>query len=135
MNRGGMPVTLFDADPSHAGVHHTFHAPSITMTMEYKSLRNVMDMVEMEYQDDVPLHRLPLARDPAYQPDRLLGLQSKIFIVEWTDFNKMEARQIQDIFRHRHILVRNWPEKTLKFDRAGLSMLAPMYKQTSFQGE
>jgi hypothetical protein len=89
-----------------------------------------MTMVESRYINEVPRHRLPSAREREVQDG-----QSMIFVVEWKDFNEMEAREIQDIFRHRHILVRNWPEKTLKFDHAGLSMLAPMTKKKSFQGK
>jgi hypothetical protein len=130
MHRTGHKVSLFDADPNNDAVQHTFHAPSSTKEMEYDCLKKVMNMVESKYQDGVPLHRLPSATERNRQDK-----QSSIFVVEWKDFNEMEAWEIQAIFRHRHILVRNWPEKTLKFDRAGLSMLAPLHKQSSFQGE
>lgn len=123
-------MKLFDANPKNQAIQHTFHAPASTKEIEYNCLKKVMNMVESKYDDGVPLHRLPSARERNLQDK-----QSSIFVVEWKDFNRMEAWEIQGIFRHRHILVRNWPEKTLKFDRAGLSMLAPMHKQSAFQGE
>jgi hypothetical protein len=130
MHRTGHKVTLFDADPDHDAIEHTFHAPASTKEMEYNCLKKVMEMVESKYEGGVPLHRLPSAKELNRQEN-----QSSIFVVEWKDFIEMEAMAIQGVFRHRHILVRNWPEKTLKFDRAGLSMLAPMHKKSSFQGE
>jgi hypothetical protein len=86
--------------------------------------------VERHVTGGVPPHRQPSARDRKLQKG-----QSSIFVVEWSDFNEMDAKEIQDIYRHRHILVVNWPEKTLKFDREGLSWLGPMKKAVDFQGE
>jgi hypothetical protein len=130
MNRTGFKLTLFDAEPANDSLEHEFFATSATSGIEYNCLRKIMNMVESRYVNDLPRHRLPSARERGLQDG-----QSSIFVVEWKDFQEMEGREIQAIFRHRHILVRNWPEKTLKFDRAGLSMLGPLKKQTSFQGK
>ena len=130
MHRTGYKVTLFDADPNNDPIQHIFHAPASTKDFEYNCLKKVMKMVESKYEKGIFLHRCPSAKDRNRQEN-----QSSIFVVEWKDFIEMEAREIQDVFRHRHILVRNWPEKTLKFDRAGLSMLGPMHRKSAFQGE
>ena len=123
-------MRLFDAEPANRSFEHEFFATSATSGLEYNCLRKIMNMVESRYVNELPRHRLPSARERCLQEG-----QSSIFVVEWKDFQEMEAQQIQDVFRHRHILVRNWPEKTVKFDRAGLAMLGPLKKQTSFQGK
>lgn len=123
-------VTLFDACPDHPPVTHKFLATAKSAHFEYGFLGKIKDMVEQQMTGGIPLHRRPSARDRHRQEG-----QSSIFVVEWKDFDEMSAKEIQDIFRHRHILVRNWPEKVLKFDRDGLSSLGPMQKDSSFQGE
>jgi hypothetical protein len=77
-----------------------------------------------------PPHRLPSARKAAYDPDG-----SSIYIVEHSKFEKFKPGKIQEIFRHRHILVRNTPGRGLEFDSEGLSTIGSMKKEVCFQGE
>jgi hypothetical protein len=130
MSNTHVNLTLFDADSTHPSTIHEFIAPASSAALEYSFLEKIKEMVERQFSGGLPPHRQLSARDRKLHKD-----QSAIFIVEWRDFDKMGAKEIQDIFRHRHILVVNWPEKTLKFDRDGLSMLGPMKKATQLQGK
>jgi hypothetical protein len=87
-------------------------------------------MVGEQIRGGTPLHRLESSRSTQYDPDA-----SSIFIVEHSEFEAMPPRQIQEIFRKRHILVRNSPGAKLEFDIEGLSTLGSLDKQYYFQGE
>ena len=100
------------------------------LRLESKVFTEIMEMVESRYLNDLPLHRFPSARSIEYDPEG-----SSIFIVEANVFEKMSAVEIQNIFRHRHILVLNTPQSQLSFDREGLSTLAPLKKKVVFQGK
>jgi hypothetical protein len=89
----------------------------------------MIEMVERTYVQGVPKHRLPEARSLDYNPSA-----SAIFVVAWADFVKMSSEAIQDVFRHRHILVQNTPQEPLEFDEAGLESLAPLQQKCQFQG-
>jgi hypothetical protein len=130
MDTTSIELTLYDAHAESTPTVHNFVSPALTAPLEYSFLQKIKDMVAPQFSMGTPLHHLKSARDQVIRPG-----QSSIFVVEWTDFNKMDALEIQEIFRHQHILVINWPEKTLEFDQAGLSLLAPMKKQKEFQGE
>jgi hypothetical protein len=130
MAEASVSLTLYDAEPKNPAVTHKFFATAQTAHFEYGFLGKIKQMVERQITRGIPPHRRPSARDR-----RLVEGQSSIFVVEWNEFDKMGASEIQDIFRHRHILVRNWPEKTLEFDWDGLSLLGPMQKDACFQGE
>jgi hypothetical protein len=87
-------------------------------------------MVESRNYMGTPPHRLAPSRSLEYDPSA-----SSIYVVEYDDFALLDPRVIQNIFRHRHILVRNSPQKILEFDREGLSTLGPTNKLFYFQGE
>jgi hypothetical protein len=92
-------------------------------------VNEVMEMVEKQYVDNVPLHRHPDARF------QLAKEGSCIFVVDHSEFLKMDAKEIQDVFRRRHILVLNVPHKNMYFDRKGLSTIGPFKKKIGMQGE
>ena len=87
-------------------------------------------MVEEEYVNQVPKHRLPTARSQTLHPDA-----SVIFVTTWTEFMTMTSLEIQEVFRRRHILITDTPISTLNFDEEGLSTLAPLHQECVFQGE
>jgi hypothetical protein len=95
--------------------------------IECSILNETMEVVE---NSGPPLHRRETSRLTNYNPK-----ESSIFIVESRDFEEMAPRKIQEIFRHRHILVRNSPGARLDFDHDGLSTLGPLDKEFYFQGE
>jgi hypothetical protein len=86
-------------------------------------------MVEEGYVNGMPKHRLPSAHSKEYDP-----AASAVFVVEWAEFEKLSKPQVQDIFRHRHILVINSPTSTLNFDEVGLSTLSALDQRCFFQG-
>jgi hypothetical protein len=96
---------------------------------EYPVLTKILDMVERSYEKGVPKHHLETARSLQLSPNA-----SSVFVVTWDDFLNIPSRQVQDIFRHRHILVTKTPIPTLKFDEEGLSTLAPLQQKCFFQG-
>jgi hypothetical protein len=96
---------------------------------EYPILKDMVDMVEAGYEKGVPKHRLPAARSREFDPDA-----SSIFVTSWDDFAEIPSKEIQEIFRHRHILVSPTPTQTLNFDEEGLSTLAPLNQRCVVQG-
>jgi hypothetical protein len=92
-------------------------------------LKEIIEMVERSYDKGVPKHRLASARSPTFDPKA-----SAIFVVSWDDFLKIPPKDIQDIFRRRHILITETPVSTLEFNEEGLSTLAPLHQKNVFQG-
>jgi hypothetical protein len=86
-------------------------------------------MVESGYVNGVPPHLLPSARETDYNRDA-----SCIYVVDWTVFKDLPLLTIQEIFRHRHILVVNAPVETLTFDREGLETLGSLRSARHTQG-
>jgi hypothetical protein len=64
-----------------------------------------------------------------YDPDG-----SSIFLADYSTFLSMSAAQIQDVFRHRHILVSDVPTEKMEFDLEGLSSLGSLSRPVSIQG-
>jgi hypothetical protein len=93
-------------------------------------LDNIQKLVESSYVNGVPQHRLASASSKEYDANA-----SQIFVADWATFETMSDSEIQDVFRHRHILVRNGPVKTVNWDLEGLSMLGPLDGMMDFQGE
>ena len=85
------------------------------------------------YKDGKPLHHLDSARSVEFNPkDR--GVSS-IFVVDATDFKRMAPRQVQQIFRERHILVLGVDPEAMKFDLAGLGSMGCLNATRQVQGE
>lgn len=71
--------------------------------------------------DGQPPHRLPSSSDEDFTGS------SRFFVVDCKEFNGMDPKLIQDIFRHRHIVVTDVDAgKRVEFNARGLSMLAPL---------
>jgi hypothetical protein len=87
-------------------------------------------MVISSFVDGVPPHRLPTARLPEYDETA-----SSIFVTEWKDFKEFTAAEVQAIFRHRHILVRNSGIDLVSFDADGLEILGSLSRTVCLQGE
>jgi hypothetical protein len=85
------------------------------------------------YKDGKPLHYLDSARSVAFDPkDR--GVSS-IFVVDAADFKRMAPQQVQEVFRHRHILVLGVETEAMKFDLVGLGSMGCLNATRSVQGE
>jgi hypothetical protein len=78
------------------------------------------------------MHHLDSARSVEYDPnDR--GVSS-IFVVNYNKFKTMKGKEIQAIFRHRHILVLDVEVDEMAFDIEGLSTLGSMTLSRQMQG-
>jgi hypothetical protein len=59
---------------------------------------------------------------------------SAFYIMTQTMFEEMSVKEIQDIFRKRHILITNIPSAPMQFDSRGLSTLTSLSTVTYIQG-
>ena len=83
--------------------------------------------------DGRPLSQLPSAHSPSYDPSK--QNISSIFMVDCRMFKKMSPAVIQDIFRHRHILVQDVETEEMAFDLAGLASLGSIRLPCFIQGK
>jgi hypothetical protein len=92
-------------------------------------LKEIQAAIQSRVVNGKPPHRHPSARRIEYDPKG-----SSIYIADWTEFSKLTPLQVQDIFRHRHILIRNAPVEQAEFTLEGLEMLGSVRRQVSLQG-
>ena len=99
--------------------------------IEIKLLKDIQSSVEGLYKDGRPLHHLPSARSTDFDPEA-----SSVFVVEHRDFRSMDPQKIQDVFRHRHILVLGVPmdEDTVSFNEASLSLFGDIDRPLEITG-
>ena len=96
---------------------------------EVKVLQNVQKLVEECYVDGRPRHHLAAARNPAPTTESIF------FVVTLEDYNKLSEQDIQDIFRHRHILVTDIPAREYPWNLETLAKLGSVHQQREIQGE
>jgi hypothetical protein len=77
----------------------------------------------------VPLFRQPSARSVQLCPDQL-----SIFVVKHKEFLELDAQTIQEIFRHRNILVLDTLVEKVESDWDGLLSLGSLTQEHCFQG-
>ena len=87
-------------------------------------------MVESGYIEGIPPHHLPSAMDPIYDP-----AGSCIFVMPWERFKLMKACDIQEQFRHRHILVLGALVETVNFDCEGLETVGSLQAPCMVHGK
>jgi hypothetical protein len=97
--------------------------------MEYDVLRNVQSLVESNYIDGRPRHHLPSAWNPILEEGA-----SIFFIVEHAKFVTMSPHQIQEIARHRNIVVKNVPQPAFDWSRETLSEFGGVSQLRDIQG-
>jgi len=61
--------------------------------------------------------------------------QSSVFVIDYLDFIKKDAKTLQNIFRHRHILVLGTPQEEDTFSLAALSKLGRLDRIIEMQGK
>jgi len=105
---------------------HSFQAD-----LEYKLFSDVLKSVENLYQGRQPLHHLPSARSVAWDP------QSSIFFIATSEeFSRLSPIVVQEIFRHRNIVVTGVQSADdIKFDRDGLRSLGSLTAPREMHGE
>jgi hypothetical protein len=81
------------------------------------------------YHESKPLHHLPSARSREYSPGA-----SEFFVTTDEELKAMSPQEVQDIMRHRHILVPGKPTGK-KFDRATLRSIGSLSQKRHIQGE
>jgi hypothetical protein len=67
-------------------------------------VEKVQKAIASLYHDGKPLHHLPSAAN--LDPDRSSSTLSSFFVSTVSDFCKLKAEKVQEIFRHRHIVLR-----------------------------
>lgn len=98
--------------------------------MEYPILSEIQSSVERLFKDGKPLHHLDSARALEYDSQA-----SQFFVTSAEDFEKLQAEEVQNIFRDRHILIPGHAPEYIGFDRQGLATLGSLHTQRDIQGE
>jgi hypothetical protein len=93
-------------------------------------LEGIQTSVERLYQDGRPLHHLPSARSKENSDGA-----SSIFVVDHAVFSQMSGKDIQEIFRERHILVLGVPTEQMGFNPEGLATMGSLMTPRQGQGE
>jgi hypothetical protein len=89
--------------------------------------------VEELYHNDRPLYHRPQARQVFFDQSDIH--HSAFFIVDYQDFRKMSAKEIQSVFKNRHILIENAPLPTTSFESGTvLEDLGDLDKVIDIQG-
>jgi hypothetical protein len=76
-----------------------------------------------------PLHHLVSAKSKAYDPNA-----SKFFVTTTEEFEKLQGHEVQDIMRHRNILIKGVPPQGVRFDRRGLAAMGSLTANRQIQG-
>ena len=96
-------------------------------------ITKLQDAVESLYVDGKPMHHLPTARQEKWdEGDRI---QSSIFVIDYPDLIHKDAKTLQKIFQHRHILVLNTPQQEETFSLMALSKLGRLDRIIEMQGK
>jgi hypothetical protein len=96
--------------------------------MDNTLFKSVEQSVRSLFKNGKPLHHLPSAKSRQYHQDA-----SKFFIVSKEELEMMSAYEVQNIFRHRHILVPG-KQSGKKFDRASLRSIGSLTQKRQVQG-
>ena len=142
----GVQVKLFRASPATAPLEYEFRAWEQTVSqsplyvhtsnvsvqkakIEHELLRRTMEIVERNYKDNLPPHHLPEAQKITFS-----NQCSRIFVTNPKKLHKLTPTQVQDIFRHRHILIVGLESPNSRFDREALSRLGSLTALRCIQG-
>jgi hypothetical protein len=89
----------------------------------------IQTSIEGAYVDGKPLHHLDSAKSPQYDQKA-----SQFYVTTQEEFAKFKGPEIQEIFRHRHILIAGSPPDDFRFDRNGLKALGSLTARREIQG-
>ena len=89
----------------------------------------MQSLVEELYVDGRPHHHLAAARNTA------ATTESIFFVVTYEDYMKLSDQDIQDIFRHRHIVVTDIPSREYQWSLETLAKLGSLQQQREIQGK
>jgi len=85
--------------------------------------------VEANYVEGKPRHHLPAARNIEYEPG-----SSMFFIVDHADYAKLKPQVVQEIYRHRNIVIRNAPQRTFNWSPETLGLVGSCQDVREIQG-
>ena len=106
----------------------------ITKTeIEYPIIRKLQQSIEARYIDGHPPHHHISAWEKGY--DHKSPPPSSIFVCNFEEFNKISAKEIQEIFHHRHILVLKVPLYDEGFTLDTLKMYANVHRTVDMVGK
>ena len=91
--------------------------------------KNMIKAIKRLFVDGRPPHHLPGASSLEYEHG-----SSQFFVTTQAEFEMLEPTQVQEIFRHRHILVPGNPPLDFTFDEEGLSRLGSLTAPREIQG-
>ena len=100
--------------------------------VENKLLQDIHNNVEAGYIDGRPPHHHPSARERSYDPEN--PPPSCIFVCKSEDLNTISSEDIQEVYRHRHILVTGVPLQDEGFSLATLKNYASLHKVVDMIG-
>lgn len=96
---------------------------------EYEILERVHTLVEADYVNGRPRHHLESARNVEFSPGA-----SCFFIIDYNDFQQLSATTVQDIVRHRSILIQNFPQREFNWSLDTLEELGALEQSRDIQG-
>jgi hypothetical protein len=96
---------------------------------EYEILERVHALVEADYVNGRPRHHLESARNIEFTPGA-----SCFFIIDYNDYQKLSAATVQDIIRHRSILIENCPQREFNWSLETLEELGALDQSRDIQG-
>jgi hypothetical protein len=103
-------------------------------SLENKLLTEIYDSVKSHYLDGTPLHHLPSASNPDLNDAADRPNRSSIFVISYPDFVAMPPLKLQQIFRHRHILVSDVPNPPEEFSERNIAALGAYERVRNVQG-
>ena len=103
--------------------------------IENQLLSEIYASVQSHYHNGIPLHHLPSASDPDWDPAVDNSTRSSIFVVQYKDFIVMSPHKLQEIFRRRHILVCDTPSTVEEFSAANIAALGGFERLRNIQGK
>jgi hypothetical protein len=98
-------------------------------TDEYDILERVHALVEADYVNGRPRHHLESARNVEF-----ISGASCFFIIDYNDFRRLSATTVQDIVRHRSILIQNFPQREFSWSLDTLEELGALDQSRDIQG-
>lgn len=96
---------------------------------ECEILDRVHNLIEADYVNGKPRHHLASARNIEYDP-----AASCFFLIDHNEFQQLPASTIQEIIRHRTILIQNVPKPEFKWSLDALGELGALDMSRDIQG-
>jgi hypothetical protein len=101
--------------------------------VDTETLKKVEGRIRAKFQNGLPPHLLPSAKDITYTPG---SDQSRVFVTSHAEFSTLPASRVQHILRERLILVHgNTFDQNYRWDLESFGRLYDVDKNVTVQGE